>query len=209
MPAIDATALLRAELLQDVSLLVGATRADPASESVREAVQRAFLALGARVSECELLDAGEPASEEEVQAAVASALAQAERVEMLIVDGAGLYAGAGAGRDGLRACLQASWNVTRAVANAAFIPAEKGGRIAYVAPAPGAGLHAPAARAGLENLSRTLSIEWARYGVTAVTIGPGDRSAPSELAALAAYLASPAGAYFSGTLLDLSGPGSA
>ena len=90
--------------------------------------------------------------------------------------------------------------------SAAFIPGGRGGRIVYLAPAPGAGAHAPAARAALENLARTLSIEWARHGITAVTIGAGDASRASELASLAAYLGSEAGAYFSGCMLDLAGP---
>ncbi len=109
-------------------------------------------------------------------------------------------------------CLDASWNVTRAVANRAFLPEGRGGRIVYLAPPPDAGEHADAARAGLENLARTLSIEWARHAVTTVAIAPGAANtvgaanAPGEVAALTAYLASPAGAYFSGCLLDLRGP---
>jgi NAD(P)-dependent dehydrogenase (short-subunit alcohol dehydrogenase family) len=96
------------------------------------------------------------------------------------------------------------------VAERAFLPGAgreqaRGGRIVYVAPAPQGGAHAEAARAGLENLSRTLSIEWARHQTTTVTIAPGDETAAQELAALVAYLASPAGAYFSGCLLDLRG----
>jgi NAD(P)-dependent dehydrogenase (short-subunit alcohol dehydrogenase family) len=173
-------------------------------DSLPAAVRSAFVELGARVWGCELLVGSEPAGEEEVDAAVASALAQGGRIEMLIVDGGGAFAAAGAGRDGLRVCLEAAWNVTRAVINGAFMPAGEGGRIVYLAPAASAGSHADAARAGLENLARTLSIEWARHGVTTVAIGPGGQSA-SELAALTAYLASPAGAYFSGCLLDLSG----
>ena len=81
----------------------------------------------------------------------------------------------------------------------------RGGRIVYIAPSPQDGAHAEAARAGLENLSRTLSIEWARHQTTTVTIAPGDETAAQEVAALVAYLASPAGAYFSGCLLDLRG----
>ena len=73
-------------------------------------------------------------------------------------------------------------------------------------PRPDAGEHAPAACAGLENLARTLSIEWARHGITTVTIAPGAETPAGEVAALTAYLASPAGAYFSGCLLDLRGP---
>jgi NAD(P)-dependent dehydrogenase (short-subunit alcohol dehydrogenase family) len=86
------------------------------------------------------------------------------------------------------------------------MPQAGGGRLVYLAPPSSvAAEHADAARAGLENLARTLSIEWARHGVTAVAIAPGEASA-AEIAALSAYLASPAGAYFSGCLLDLRGP---
>jgi len=123
---------------------------------------------------------------------------------MLVVDGAGLFAA-----DGLRACLEGAWDVTGAVVNQAFLPRDPSPstrRILYLAPAPGVGDSAGAARAGLENLSRTLSTEWARHGITVVTIAPGDGTAAGEVAALCAYLASPAGAYFSGCLLDLSGP---
>jgi NAD(P)-dependent dehydrogenase (short-subunit alcohol dehydrogenase family) len=97
--------------------------------------------------------------------------------------------------------------VTRATVNVAFLPREQGGRIVYLAPRPLSGAHAGAACAGLENLARTLSIEWARHAITAVTIVPGDATAAAEIAALTAYLASPAGGYFSGCLLDLRGPG--
>jgi hypothetical protein len=38
-----------------------------------------------------------------------------------------------------------------------------------------------------------------------VTIAPGTETGAGEVAALSAYLASPAGAYFSGCLLDLRG----
>jgi NAD(P)-dependent dehydrogenase (short-subunit alcohol dehydrogenase family) len=102
--------------------------------------------------------------------------------------------------------VDAAWNATRAVVNGAFLPAAAGGRIVYLAPAPNGGEHAPAAGAGLENLARTLSIEWARHGITTVTIAPGVQTPAGEVAALTAYLASPAGAYFSGCLLDLRGP---
>ena len=91
------------------------------------------------------------------------------------------------------------------IAERAFLPDSRGGRIVYIAPRSDAGEHADAACAGLENLARTLSIEWARHGITAVAIAPGLASA-AEIAALTAYLASPAGAYFSGCLLDLRGP---
>jgi citronellol/citronellal dehydrogenase len=145
---------------------------------------------------------------------VAFALAEPQSLDLLVVDGASLFARGAAcakgeedcARTALRTCLASAWNITRTVVNVAFLPGRRGGRILYLAPSPDDGGHAGAARAGLENLSRTLSIEWARHGITVVAIAPADDTSECELAALTAYLASPAGAYFSGCLLDLRGP---
>ena len=98
----------------------------------------------------------------------------------------------GGGRRGarvaLRTCLDATWNVTRAVVNLAFLPAEPSPstrRIVYLAPAPGGGRVTQARRArGSRTSARTLSIEWARHGITTVTIAPGDGTTAGEVAAL-------------------------
>ena len=93
----------------------------------------------------------------------------------------------------------------------ALIEQQRPGRIVLLAPrrrrrpAGGPGVHARATRAGLENLARTTSIEWSRYGITTVAIAPGAGTTGETLAALCAYLASPAGAYFSGCVLALDG----
>jgi citronellol/citronellal dehydrogenase len=94
----------------------------------------------------------------------------------------------------------------RTVATAAFIPDERGGKVTLIAPPPAVGAVAPSAagvRAATENLARTLSIEWARHGIRTVAITPGPCTTDAELATLAAYLASPAGDYFSGCRLAL------
>jgi len=214
----EATGLLRPGLLEGVSLLLaGAPPPDgsrpPAgasisADSLGRAVGEACTELGARVQMC----APDVADEAIVDRAVLDAVAEASGLDLLVVDGAGLFmhgrANGGSAHAALRTCLDATWNVTRAVVNHAFLPAEPSsptGRIVYLAPAPAAGEQADAARAGLENLGRTLSIEWARYGITLVTIAPGEATAAGEVATLTAYLASPAGAYFSGCLLDLRG----
>ena len=59
---------------------------------------------------------------------------------------------------------------------------------------------------GLENLARTLSIEWARFAVSTVAIAPGPDTSAAEMGALVAYLCSAAAGYFSGCVLDLTGP---
>ena len=51
--------------------------------------------------------------------------------------------------------------------------------ILLLAPPPG-DAHAEAARAGLENLARTLSIEWARLGIRPVAIHPARRRRPER-----------------------------
>jgi NAD(P)-dependent dehydrogenase (short-subunit alcohol dehydrogenase family) len=217
---IDASKLLRPRLLDGVSIVLAGASGDrrAASAGLAAAVSAVCSGLGARVSDCSL-DGGAPLDLDEaaIERAVDRALAGAGGVELLVVDGAGLFAsvpgdGPADARVALSACLDASWNVTRAVANGAFLPGASGGRIVYLAPPADAGTHACAAVAGLENLARTLSIEWARHGITAVAIAPGAGAGAGmahEVAALTAYLASPAGAYFSGCLLDLRGAGGA
>jgi NAD(P)-dependent dehydrogenase (short-subunit alcohol dehydrogenase family) len=217
MATIQASELLRPGLLEGVSVLLAGTP-EPAQVpgSLGAAIGAAFAGLGAQVSVCwPVADGSDAAEDLAADDAAKAALAEAGSIEVLVFDGAGSYArglalgdgtGDRSGRGALRACLGAVWDVTRAVVNVAFLPAGCTGRIVYLAPAPDAGEHADAARAGLENLSRTLSIEWARHGITAVTVAPGVGTSAGEVASLAAYLASPAGAYLSGCLLDLRGP---
>ena len=220
-----AAELLHPDLLRDTSIMVvvaaPAPSGEPPAESFGQAVCVACEQLGARVHAhayvCDddsmdtavmvvvpAADAGPAADAPAAEAAAAEP--KPGGIDMLVVDGAGLFAS-----DGLHACLHSAWDATRAVVNLAFLPAGRGGRIVYLAPAPGAdrseiGQQAEPARAGLENLARTLSIEWARREITVVTIALGDATTPGEAAALTAYLASPAGAYFSGCLFDLRGP---
>lgn len=199
-----AAELLRRGLLQGSAVLLALAGDRRQPDSPARDIQSALSDLGARVSTCEVLGADGAVGEGKLDREVRSMAAQSGRIDVLVVDGAGIFAAAGASRAGLAACLQAAWNVTRAVANASLIP-QGGGRIVYLAPAPGAGAHAQAARAGLENLCRTLSIEWARHAITTVTIAPGAATAPGEVAAVVAYLCSVAGAYFSGCVLDMGG----
>jgi NAD(P)-dependent dehydrogenase (short-subunit alcohol dehydrogenase family) len=84
-----------------------------------------------------------------------------------------------------------------------LIPGGEGGKLLLVAPASDAGEHAEAVRAGLENLARTLSVEWARHRITAVAIAPGPETTDEQVAELLGYLLSPAGDYFTGCRLEL------
>ena len=122
------------------------------------------------------------------------ALGAGEGDDVLVWDGAAAFASA-AGVDAVRAALDDGWDAIRGF---------EGGLIVLLAPPPG-DAHAEAARAGLENMARTLSIEWARRGIRPVAVHPGGATSPAEVAELVAYLASPAGAYFSGCRFDLGG----
>jgi citronellol/citronellal dehydrogenase len=127
-----------------------------------------------------------------------------------------------------------TWLMSHAAATKAFIPAG-GGKILSVTLSPHNGMpgmvHSGAARAAVENMMRTLSIEWARFGVTTCAIAAGQFATetlltkyprevvaqvahsipvgrtgrPEEVAWLLAYLASPAGDFFSGTTITIDG----
>jgi NAD(P)-dependent dehydrogenase (short-subunit alcohol dehydrogenase family) len=205
----DPSTLLRPDLLDGVSMLFAAAAGD---DSRVAQIGSDLADLGASVSHWRAPRA---------ESGDSQTAATAQDVDVLVVDAAAMFAGAGINTEAgagnapivtgtaLSACLDGAWQVTQAVATAAFIGPGRPGRVVYLAPTADAGEHAEAACAGLENLARTLSIEWARYAITTVTIAPGASMSVGELAALVGYLASPAGAYFSGCLLDLRGPGAA
>ena len=123
--------------------------------------------------------------------------------------------------------------MTHAVATKAMIPAN-GGKIVNVTLSPHHGLpgmaHSSAARAAVENLTRVLSIEWARFQIKLTAIASGHFATdalkkyprpvyegvartvplqrlgePQEQAWLVAYLASPAGDYYSGCVFTIDG----
>ena len=130
--------------------------------------------------------------------------------------------------------VQGTWNMTQAAATKAFIPQE-GGKVISVTLSPHNGMpgmvHSGAARAAVENMMRTLSVEWSRFGIRLCAIAPGQFDTevfrtkypqvvvdsvprtiplgrlgrPEEMAWLVAYLASPAGDFFSGAVLTLDG----
>ena len=195
----DATALLRPHLLDGRVVALGGGGAD---------------ALGAPLAALGAATVRLPATpDEDALAAAVDPL-----TDVLVHDLRPAFAD---GReDRLRATLDLAWVTVRAVANAAFIPGSgagpasgghvaasgtrSGGKVTLVAPpSDDADPAAAGVRAAAENLARTLSIEWARHRITTVAITPGAATTDADLAALAAYLASPAGDYWSGCRLAL------
>jgi NAD(P)-dependent dehydrogenase (short-subunit alcohol dehydrogenase family) len=220
-----ATEMLRPGLLDGLGMVcVTAAERDARESSPGARVRDACEQLGASVAELAAAQAG-VLEQGDADAALERALAGGAPPTVLVVDAAALFdAGAGAGpgaldgsappaassgrsgdpRAALGASLQSTWIATRAFVQQALLAHERGGRVVYVCAPERAGEFARAARAGVENLARTLSVEWARHAITVVAIAPRGGDA-GEVAALVAYLASPAGAYFSGCVLDLGG----
>lgn len=130
--------------------------------------------------------------------------------------------------------VQGTWLMTHAAATKAFIP-QQGGKVLSVTLSPHNGMpgmvHSGAARAAVENMMRTLAIEWSRFNIKLCALAAGqfatetlltkypqvvvdnlERSIPigragraEEMAWLVAYLASPAGDFFSGTTITIDG----
>jgi citronellol/citronellal dehydrogenase len=130
--------------------------------------------------------------------------------------------------------VMGTWLMTQAAATKAFIPQQEG-KVLSVTLSPHNGMpgmvHSGAARAAVENMMRTLSIEWARFGIktcalaaghfatetlltkyprqvvdnVARSIPLGRTGRPEEFAWLVAYLASPAGDFYSGTTITIDG----
>ncbi|HVV88466.1 MAG TPA: SDR family oxidoreductase [Kofleriaceae bacterium] len=129
--------------------------------------------------------------------------------------------------------LLGTWNVTREVANQSMIP-RRGGRIVNVIANiyrgfPGMA-HTGAARAGVENLTMSLAVEWSQFGIRVNAVAPGvilssgtKRYPPEivarsvartplkragtvdEVAAAIVFLASPAAQFVTGATLRLDG----
>jgi len=135
----------------------------------------------------------------------------------------------------IRLNVEGTWLVTHAVATKAMIPSGAGGKIVNVTISPHNGLpgmaHSSAARAAVENLTRVLSIEWSRFDIKLNSIAAGqfntetlrtkypkalvehlEQTVPAgrlgteeEFAQAVAYLASPAGDFYSGAILTMDG----
>jgi NAD(P)-dependent dehydrogenase (short-subunit alcohol dehydrogenase family) len=181
---------------------------DVVLSGVSDEVSSALAALGAdlRALDADLLD----------EEAVAEAVTAIDLATVLICDAGSLmrasdsgvtHAGAVADSPaGLRDAVAGTWNATRAIVNSHLAPGGFG-KVLVIAPRPRDGREASAAAAALENLARTTSVEWARLGIRVVVVRPSDVTSEAALAQVVAYLASPAGDYFSGTVLELGRAG--
>jgi len=169
-------------------------RAIAVAGGLPEAVARALGELGARLE-----PVGDLAAEDEATGEWARAHGP---LDGLVYDGGAPF-GAG-GPEALTAMMEEAWAVVREVAVGALIEDGRPGKIVLLGPRPAVGPGSGAARAALENLARTLSVEWARHNVTTVMVAPGANTRESELADLICFLCSRAGDYFSGCRIELA-----
>lgn len=177
MSATTTATVLRPRLLTGSTVLLAA--AEPPSR-FGEAVAARCAELGAKMHRVVVDPTGDEAEGR-------------DGIDVVVWDGASLA--------GPRDVLDAAWLALRPAART-MIEAEVAGKLLLVAP-PAYDSAAEAARAGIENLARTLSIEWARYGIRTAALLPGGETDPGEVAELTAFLASRAGDYYSGCHFEL------
>lgn len=76
----------------------------------------------------------------------------------------------------IRNNLIGTWTMTHAVANKAMIPQKRGRIVNIIAQIirgfPGM-VHTGAARAGVDNMTKTLAVEWAMHGIRVNAVAPG------------------------------------
>lgn len=209
-------------------VVVAGRRQEPLDETVN-------LCEGGRC-QARVLDIRE---EDQVDAFVDGVLESHGRIDTLVNNAGGQYMTPAEDispkgfRTVVRLNFEGTWLMTHAVATKAMIPAD-GGKVVNVTLSPHHGLpgmvHSSAARAAVENMTRALSIEWARFNIRLTAIASGHFATdalkkypqpvyegvartvplqrlgePEEQAWLVAFLASPAGDYFSGAILTLDG----
>jgi citronellol/citronellal dehydrogenase len=179
--------------------------------------------------------------EDEVSALVDGVLERHGRVDLLVNNAGGQYMTPAEDiapkgfRTVMRLNVEGTWLMTHAVATRAMIPEARGGKIVNVTLSPHQGLpamaHSSAARAAVENLTRVLSIEWARFNIrltalaaghfdtetlrtkyprqvvegVAGTVPLGRLGTEEEFAWLVAFVASPGGDYLSGAVITIDG----
>jgi citronellol/citronellal dehydrogenase len=224
-----ATAL---ELARLGAVVVGCgRREEPLAETVA-----AVEALGGR-AEAEAMDIRDEQAVEELFDGV---LERHGRLDLLVNNAGGqfLSPAEAISPKGFRTVIElnvtGTWLMTHAAATKAFIPQGEG-KVVSITLSPHNGMpgmvHSGAARAAVENMMRTLSVEWSRFGIRLVAIAPGQFDTETlrtkypaevveavphtvplgrlgtedEIAWLVAYLASPAGDFYSGTVITIDG----
>jgi citronellol/citronellal dehydrogenase len=188
-------------------------------------------------AECEAMDIRDA---EAVDALFEGAIERHGRVDVLVNNAGGQFMSPAEAitpkgfRTVIELNVQGTWQMTHAAATKAFIP-QHSGKVVSVTLSPHHGMpgmaHSGAARAAVENMMRTLSIEWARFNIKLCAVAAGQfdtevlrtkyppevsenvprtvplqrLGTPEEMAWMIAYLASPAGDFLSGCVITIDG----
>ncbi len=136
----------------------------------------------------------------QVEALVDAVLAKFGRIDVLINNAGGQFPTAAENLTAkgweavIRNNLNGTWFMTHAVATRAMIPQKRGRIVNVIAQMwrgfPGM-VHTGAARAGVDNMTKTLAVEWARHGIRVNALAPGFIKSsgtdqyPSEIVAVA------------------------
>lgn len=231
-----ATAVLLARLGAQVAV-VGRS-----SETLDETVAMIVAAGGSALAvTCDIRDP------DEVDAMLTAVLEHFGHVDILVNNAGGQFVSPAENisHKGFRAVtrlnLDATWYVSTQVASRSML-VRGYGKIISVTMTPRRGMpgmsHSSAARAAVENLTRTWAVEWGSRGIRTTAVAPGivhtqawgrygldpdttakivpiqRLQAADEVAAVIGFLASPAGDYITGQVivadggLDVAGPGS-
>jgi citronellol/citronellal dehydrogenase len=229
------TGLGRATAVELASL--GATvvgcgrRPEPIAETV------SIIREAGGTAECEAMDIRDA---DAVNALFDGVVARHGRLDVLVNNAGGQFMGPAEAitpkgfRTVIELNVQGTWLMTHAAATKAFIP-QRSGKVLSITLSPHNGMpgmvHSGAARAAVENMMRTLSIEWARFNIKLCAVAAGQfdtevlrtkyppqvsenvaktiplqrLGTPDEMAWIVAYLASPAGDFLTGCVITIDG----
>ncbi|MEA2348917.1 MAG: citronellol/citronellal dehydrogenase [Thermoleophilaceae bacterium] len=223
----------RATALEMVScgatVIVSGRRLEPLEETVEMASGGRCFSIAADIRK-----------EDEIKLLVDRVLADHGRIDTLVNNAGGQFLSPAEtiSPKGFRTVMElnvtGTWLMTHEVVTRAMIPAG-GGKVVNVTLSPHHGLpgmaHSSASRAAVENLTRVLSIEWARYNIKLTAIASGHFGTetlmtkypqqmvdgiastiplqrlgkPEEQAWMITFLASPAGDFHSGSIITIDG----
>jgi len=148
-------------------------RSEPLQKAVSELEAKGVTAFGAPC------DIREP---DAIAAYVDSVLERFGRIDVLVNNAGGQFPTTAEALSAkgfaavVRNNLIGTWAMTHAVANKAMIPQKRGRIVNVIAQIirgfPGM-IHTGAARAGVDNMTKTLAVEWAIHGIRSNAVAPG------------------------------------
>lgn len=119
---------------------------------------------------------------DEVTGFIDRVMSEFERIDVLVNNAGGQFAARAEeiSLNGFRAvhrlAVEATWSMTREVANRAFIP-QRSGNVVFIGFSPSRGMpevmHASSARAAVQTMATSLALEWSKYGIRSNCVNVG------------------------------------